>query len=307
MHSRGTTGLGSPPDDSTRPEELTGRPRPPDRALTAMAKAARRARADSGGLPPPIVTGRGSRNQVTEPRVVRLPANRGGPSFEPGPGSEPTPVFAGPTAVRGRPRRRWVVRSVEGGIALGLVIAAVIVSLAVGHGSSPRSSAAVRVNNHPATTVTPPAGPAPSSTGRSTPTTTPPSAPATTAAPTTAAPTTASPATAPPTTAAPATAPPATAAPAALPPASSPGAPQISSVSPAGGYPGQVVTVTGTNLVSPNGVIVASFDGQQTPTACPTRTACEVTVPNLGATPKGVVVVLTTVDGTSNGLAFSYG
>jgi hypothetical protein len=164
---------------------------------------------------------------------------------------------------------------VEAGIALGLVIAAVIITVTVGLGSGSHPSATVRTSSHPTTT----------------------SAPAPTAPPTTPAPAT----TVPPSTTV-TTAPPAP----ALPAATSPNAPQLSSISPAAGAAGQVVTISGTNFISANGVVVASFNGQEAGTVCPVQTACSVTVPSLGASPGNVVVTVTTAAGTSNGLAFSY-
>jgi hypothetical protein len=66
------------------------------------------------------------------------------------------------------------------------------------------------------------------------------------------------------------------------------------------------VTISGSNFISANGVVVASFNGQEAGTVCPVQTACTVTVPSLGATPGNAVVTVTTAAGTSNGLAFSY-
>ena len=112
------------------------------------------------------------------------------------------------------------------------------------------------------------------------------------------------------TTAPPTTAPPgsntASAQPTALPQGTSPAGPQLSAVSPAAGAPGQVVEVSGDNLNSSDGTVVASFNGQQTQTVCSTTTACDVTVPDLGSSLVTATVTVTTAQGTSNGLAFSY-
>jgi hypothetical protein len=66
------------------------------------------------------------------------------------------------------------------------------------------------------------------------------------------------------------------------------------------------VQVFGTNLISSSGIVVASFNGVLTHTVCPVTTACYVTVPELGPSPGRAVVTVTTAQGTSNGLAFSY-
>jgi hypothetical protein len=65
------------------------------------------------------------------------------------------------------------------------------------------------------------------------------------------------------------------------------------------------VVISGTNLISPDGEILARFGGQPAQTRCPVRTSCTVTVP-VGSPASSVPVTVTTAAGTSNTLAFSY-
>ena len=86
-----------------------------------------------------------------------------------------------------------------------------------------------------------------------------------------------------------------------------PGAPpQISSVSPTSGSPGQTLTVSGANFISADGSIVASFDGRITATSCATPSVCTVTVPPPSAGQTSAQLTITTASGTSNAIAFSY-
>jgi hypothetical protein len=85
------------------------------------------------------------------------------------------------------------------------------------------------------------------------------------------------------------------------------GAPVISSLSPPGGAGGQTIQVAGSNFLSSDGQIVATFAGQVAPTSCPSQTTCTVTVPSLSAPPGPVPVVITTSAGTSNAVTFTYG
>ncbi len=105
------------------------------------------------------------------------------------------------------------------------------------------------------------------------------------------------------------TTPPSTAAPpsTSAPPSTTvpPGAPAISSLAPDAGGAGQVVTVTGSNLFSPNGQVQAVVGGEGAGTRCSTQTTCEITLPALGA-PRTVSVTITTQAGSSNPVAFSY-
>lgn len=84
-------------------------------------------------------------------------------------------------------------------------------------------------------------------------------------------------------------------------------APQLSSISPTRGAVGRVVVVHGSNLFSPNGLVLARFGGHPAPTICPTQTFCRVTVPTLPGSPSTVSLTITTELGTSNALAFLYG
>jgi hypothetical protein len=79
----------------------------------------------------------------------------------------------------------------------------------------------------------------------------------------------------------------------------------ISSLSPASGGAGVGVQVAGTNFLSSNGQIVASFNGEVAPTNCPAQNLCTVTVPSL-AGPTAAQVTITTAGGTSNAVTFSY-
>ena len=80
----------------------------------------------------------------------------------------------------------------------------------------------------------------------------------------------------------------------------------ISSLSPSTGTAGQAVQVSGANFLSPDGHIVATFNGQVVPTSCPAENACTPTVPSSsGAT--SVQVRITTAGGTSNSVTFTYG
>jgi hypothetical protein len=85
------------------------------------------------------------------------------------------------------------------------------------------------------------------------------------------------------------------------------GPPQISSLTPASGSAGQTVTVHGSNFISSDGSIVASFDGQVTATSCPSEDLCTLTVPPSSAGETSAQVTITTASGTSNAITFSYG
>lgn len=84
------------------------------------------------------------------------------------------------------------------------------------------------------------------------------------------------------------------------------GAPRLVSVTPRHGRPGEVVVVHGVNLFSSNGVVVASVDGHPTGTSCPSRTACRVTIPQLGKAKANVPITIRTAAGTSNAIFFRY-
>jgi hypothetical protein len=85
------------------------------------------------------------------------------------------------------------------------------------------------------------------------------------------------------------------------------GAPVISSLSPSSGSSGQTLQVAGSNFLSSDGQIVATFAGQVAPTSCPSQTMCSVTVPPSSAPPGPVSVTITTSAGTSNAVTFTYG
>ena len=83
------------------------------------------------------------------------------------------------------------------------------------------------------------------------------------------------------------------------------GGPVLSALEPSTGAPGQVLIVSGSNLLSPSGQITAQFGGQTALIACPTSTSCLIQVPSETSTP--ALVTVTTDGGTSNPLTFSYG
>jgi hypothetical protein len=82
--------------------------------------------------------------------------------------------------------------------------------------------------------------------------------------------------------------------------------PVLRAVSPASGAAGEVVTLLGNRLFSPDGRIEVTFGAVPAPVACPTQTTCHVRVP---PAPKGRFVVAVTVvtqSGPSNAVAFRY-
>jgi hypothetical protein len=89
------------------------------------------------------------------------------------------------------------------------------------------------------------------------------------------------------------------------PPAAPGGPPVIASLSPATGAAGQGVQVDGSNFLSSNGQIVATFNGQVAATSCPAANTCSVTVPPMTGSPS-VQVVITTATGASNAVTFNY-
>lgn len=84
-------------------------------------------------------------------------------------------------------------------------------------------------------------------------------------------------------------------------------APVISSLSPASGNTGQTVQISGGNFLSTNGQIVASFGGTAASTDCPTQSTCTVTVPTGLAPSASVPVTITTAQGVSNTVTFTFG
>ena len=88
--------------------------------------------------------------------------------------------------------------------------------------------------------------------------------------------------------------------------APAPGAPVISALTPAQGSVGQVVVITGSNLVSADGQVLAHFGSVVAPTSCQSATSCSATVPSPSTPTPRVQVTVTTADGTSNALPFTY-
>ena len=66
-----------------------------------------------------------------------------------------------------------------------------------------------------------------------------------------------------------------------------------------------MVTLTGTDLFSSNGLITVIFGGIEAGVSCSTTTSCQVTVPNR-PTPGPVPVTITTTGGTSRPVTFTY-
>jgi hypothetical protein len=79
----------------------------------------------------------------------------------------------------------------------------------------------------------------------------------------------------------------------------------IALLSPASGGAGDGIQVAGTNFLSSDGQIVASFNGQVAPTSCPAQNVCTVTVPSLAGS-TAARVTITTAGGTSNAVTFTY-
>lgn len=89
------------------------------------------------------------------------------------------------------------------------------------------------------------------------------------------------------------------------PPAIAGGPPVISSISPTSGSAGQGVQVAGSNFLSSDGQIVATFNGQVAPTSCPAQNTCTVTVPPMTGA-QSAQITITTAGGTSNAVTFTY-
>jgi hypothetical protein len=89
-------------------------------------------------------------------------------------------------------------------------------------------------------------------------------------------------------------------------PAATPGGPPvISSITPTSGSAGQGVQVAGSNFLSSDGQIVATFNGQVAPTSCPAQNTCTVTVPPMTGAASAQITI-TTAGGTSNAVTFTY-
>ena len=80
----------------------------------------------------------------------------------------------------------------------------------------------------------------------------------------------------------------------------------LSAVQPASGAAGQVVVITGTNLISLSGQITAHVGAQVALIACPEQTSCLVDVPAATGTDPSAPLTVTTDSGTSNPLTFTY-
>jgi hypothetical protein len=85
-----------------------------------------------------------------------------------------------------------------------------------------------------------------------------------------------------------------------------PGGPTISSISPSQGSPGQTIVITGTNLFSSTGQVLAYFGSEVAPTACSSQTSCTATVPPATGNTNQVDVTVRTDAGSSNGVPFTY-
>ena len=88
-------------------------------------------------------------------------------------------------------------------------------------------------------------------------------------------------------------------------PVSPGGPPVITAVNPSSAAAGQAVQIAGSNFLSSNGQIVATFNGQVAPTDCPTQNTCDVTVPPPAGLPSAWVTIAT-ASGTSNAVTFTY-
>ena len=243
---------------------------PSQRALGAMESAVRRAREQAG-----VATMPGAVHEDTQPVSIAFPLD--GPPTPPRPSMLPAPPWGGPP---GSPpgdrdesarRERWLRISVAVVAAL-VVVAGIALAISPG-GGGPQVAAP------PATTPTTAAhaGTAPAALhpahhqkpkghgGNARPSTTTSSAP----------------------------------------PATPGGPPVIASLSPASGAPGQGIQVDGSNFLSSNGQVLATFNGQVAPTNCPAANVCTVTVPPRGGSASAQVVI-TTAGGASNAVTFTY-
>ncbi len=96
-----------------------------------------------------------------------------------------------------------------------------------------------------------------------------------------------------------------TTAPSPLPTATPGGAPVLTTLQPSTGTAGQSVVVLGSGFLSPSGHIGASVDGQTASVSCPDQTTCTVTIPPQIPAGTAVPVVITTDGGLSNPLTFT--
>ena len=255
--------------DKTTGERPPGTPS--QRALGAMELAVRRARERTGE-----VTVSHRIEQDTQPVSIAPPAHD--PPTPPRPSALPAPPWAGPPGPPGERnesarREHWLIISVA---TLAVLVVGAGIALAVTAGGGGQQGAA------------PPA----------------------------AAPTTAAHAGATPATHHPATHPPATkghgggaakssTTTSTAPPTTPGGPPVIAALSPASAAAGQGIVVDGSNFLSSNGQIVATFNGQVAPTSCPAANTCTVTVPPMSGS-SSAQVIITTASGASNAVTFTY-
>jgi hypothetical protein len=261
-----------------------------DRALDAMAKAARRARlarqraATAVVGAEPDVDRRADTVPQREPTEGHAPSRVEQPAKgSAGPGAEPL-ILSPATALRSR--RRWApAKKLEDVLracvlvtaCLVVVLGAVAAGLALsgGRNASPTAQQTVGVprSSHlsvkaPSDKVQPASGqPGGQSSNSTSPSTTVP--------------------------------------PPSNPSASGP-APVLSAITPDAGAAGQIVTLNGSNLFSQDGNIQASFGGQPADITCPTETSCMMTVPLLAAPAGNVAITVTTTAGTSVAMPFTY-
>jgi len=263
---------------------------PSQRALDALAEAVRRAReatgaaGAAGGAGAAGVAGAAGAG-VAGAAGAGEAAGASTTRHYPTPPTPSLAVTGGPLSRFDsiRPRRGRFRRLAPLAMVLGVLVAAAAVTLTVVGGSHPSHPAAV--------------GPKSGHTGTS-------KAPVTTPSTTLSPSTSSQPAPTPSTTTLPVVVPTTTAT--TVPAGTQVPVPQLSSITPSQGGPGTVVVVHGTDLFSPNGLVLGRFDGQPTRTTCPTQTSCNVTVPPLPGSPTDVRVTITTESGTSNALSFFY-
>jgi hypothetical protein len=82
--------------------------------------------------------------------------------------------------------------------------------------------------------------------------------------------------------------------------------PTLASIVPDSAAPGQVVLVSGTGLVSPDGVVVVWFGSQPALTRCASSTSCSAVVPGGPGSSGPVPVTVATEAGRSNAVTFWY-
>ncbi len=82
--------------------------------------------------------------------------------------------------------------------------------------------------------------------------------------------------------------------------------PVLNSIQPASGSAGQTIVVSGSNLLSASGQITAQFGAETSTVACLAQTSCLVIVPPDGSPAATIPVTITTDNGTSNALTFTY-